>query len=75
MRSRTMLTIVCDACKKAIPGPEKQTGVMYIMDKALCKRCNKELLSKVSEKMENHDKFLFSDYQDQYIDTVKRMCK
>ncbi|HKK66063.1 MAG TPA: hypothetical protein VJ967_09430 [Clostridia bacterium] len=70
-----MLTIVCDACKKAIPGPEKQTGVTYIMDKALCKSCEKKLLNNVSEKMEKHDKFLFSDYQDQYIATVNSMCK
>jgi len=70
-----MLTIVCDACKKAIPGPEKQTGVKYIMDKALCKSCEKKLLNNVSEEMEKHDKFLFSDYQDQYIATVNRMCK
>jgi len=70
-----MLTIVCDACKKAIPGPEKQTGVVYITDKALCKRCEKQLLNKASEEMEKHDKFLFSDYQDQYIATVNRMCK
>lgn len=70
-----MLTIVCDACKKAIPGPEKQTGVVYIMDKALCKPCEKQLLNKVSEEMGKHDKFLFSDYQDQYIATVNRMCK
>jgi len=70
-----MLTIVCDSCKKAIPGPEKQTGVVYITDKALCKRCEKQLLNKVSEEMEKHEKFLFSDYQDQYIATVNRMCK
>ncbi|MDZ7792287.1 MAG: hypothetical protein U5P10_00950 [Spirochaetia bacterium] len=70
-----MLTIVCDACKKAIPGPKKQTGVVYIMDKALCKVCEKNLLSKVSAEMEKHDKFVFSDYQDQYIATVNRMCK
>ncbi|MCF7947632.1 MAG: hypothetical protein K9M94_03435 [Spirochaetia bacterium] len=70
-----MLTIVCDACKKAIPGPEKQTGVIYILDKALCKSCEKKLLTNVSDEMEKHDKFIFSDYQDQYIATVNRMCK
>jgi hypothetical protein len=70
-----MLSIVCDACKKAVPGPEKETGVVYITDKALCKRCEKKLLDTVSEEMSKHKRFVFSDYKDQYIKSLNQLCK
>ncbi len=70
-----MLTIVCDACKKAIPGPEKENGVVYITDKALCKGCEKKLLDRVTEEMFRHKRYVFSDYKEQYLKTLNQMCK
>ena len=70
-----MLSIVCDACKKAVPGPEKDTGVVYITDKGICKRCEKKLVDTVSEEMAKHKTFIFADYKDQYIKTLNQMCR
>ncbi len=70
-----MLSIVCDSCKKAIPGQEKETGVVYITDKGICRNCEKKLLDKVSEEMAKHKRFVFSDYKDQYIKSLNQMCK
>lgn len=70
-----MITIVCDSCKKAIPGPEKQTGVVYILDKALCRKCEKDLQESVSEEMDKQKKFRYRDYQDLYLKTMYKMCK
>ena len=70
-----MLTIVCDACKKAIPGPEKETGVVFITDKSLCRSCEKKLLDTVSEEMARNKKYIFSDYKDQYVKSLNKMCR
>jgi Fe-S cluster biogenesis protein NfuA len=70
-----MLSIICDSCKKAIPGPERQTGVVYILDRALCKGCESKLRTHVSEEMLKHRIYKFSDYKDTYIKTMQKMCR
>jgi len=70
-----MLTIVCDACKKAISGDQKETGVVYILDKALCRKCEGKLLDSVAEDMAKMKIYRFADYKEKYISTVRKMCK
>jgi len=70
-----MLTIVCDACKKAISGDQKKTGVVYILDKALCRKCEGKLLDSVAEDMAKMKIYRFTDYKEKYISTVRKMCK
>ncbi len=70
-----MLTIVCDACKKAISGDQKETGVVYILDKALCRKCEGRLLDSVAAEMEKKRVYRFADYKDTYINSVRKMCK
>ena len=70
-----MLTIICDACKKAIPGAQKETGVVYVLDKALCRKCEGRLLDSVAADMEKKSVYRFADYKEKYISTVKKMCR
>ncbi len=70
-----MLSLICDSCKKAIPGPEQQTGVVYVLDKSICKGCAKKLSGQVSEEMLKHKSYKFSDYKDTYIKTIQKMCR
>ncbi|HDQ14077.1 MAG TPA: hypothetical protein ENN41_04600 [Sediminispirochaeta sp.] len=69
-----MISIVCDACKKAIPGPEKLTGVKYVLDKAICKSCAKELDRQLAEEMGKRDKYKLSAYRNLYVKTLYKMC-
>ena len=70
-----MLQIVCDSCKKAIPGQEKETGIVYIADKTLCRACEGKLESKVREAMAKHDKYNLRIYKSNYEKILNQMCK
>jgi len=71
----TMLMIVCDACKKAVSGDQKETGVVYVLDKALCRKCEAALRDSVSEEMLKQKVYRLADYRDRYITTMKKMCR
>lgn len=70
-----MLTIICDACKKAVSGDQKETGVVYILDKALCRKCEGILLDSVAADMAKKRVYRFVDYKENYIKTVRKMCR
>jgi len=70
-----MLSIICDSCKKAIPGTDWGTGLVHVLDKTMCKKCEKKLMDSVSEEMQKHKIFKFTDYKDTYIKGLHKMCR
>ena len=46
-----MITITCDACKKAIPDAVREKNYSVFLDKNLCLPCREELENTVSEEM------------------------
>lgn len=70
-----MLSIICDSCKKAIPGTDWATGVVYILDRTMCKKCEKKLRDDVAQEMQKHRTYKFSDYKDLYIKSLQKQCR
>ncbi len=70
-----MTAIVCDACKKAIPGARRGDNYMSILDKQLCEPCSDELLGVTKQQMRTHRPYTFKDYNDTLVRNLGQMTK
>jgi hypothetical protein len=63
-RRVTMTAIVCDACKKAVPGARKDENYFSLLDKDICEPCHDNLRDAVKKQMRTRRPYLFKDYQE-----------
>ncbi len=70
-----MVSIVCDSCKKAIPGAHKDVNLFYYADKSLCAPCRDKLDVKIKEAMKKERTYSFQKYRDTMMRNLQGMCK
>jgi hypothetical protein len=68
-----MTAIVCDACKKAVPGARKDVNYFVILDKDLCEPCIEGLKQVTGQQMKVRRPYLFKDYQDSLVKNLGQM--
>ncbi len=69
-----MITITCDACKKAIPGAVREKNYSVFLDKNLCLPCREELENTVSEEMSKKTQYQLKEYKKLLAQTLNKMC-
>ncbi len=70
-----MTAIVCDACKKAIPGARRGENYMSLLDKELCEPCADELLNVTKQQMKPRRPYTFKDYYEFLTRNLGTMTK
>ncbi len=70
-----MTAIVCDICKKAVPGARKDENYFVILDKDICEACHDELRDVTKQQMRARRPYLFKDYQDSLAKNLGQMTR
>ena len=70
-----MTAIVCDACKKAIPGARRGDNYSSFLDKELCEPCTDELLDITKQQMKPRRPYTFKDYNDTLVRNLGPMTR
>jgi hypothetical protein len=69
-----MITIVCDACKKAIPNAQSGKNLIFIRDKMLCLSCDSDLEAKTRVSVSKNRTYTLTDFQNNYLANLRKMC-
>ncbi len=67
-----MTAIVCDVCKKVVPGARKDVNYFVILEKDLCVPCEDQLQDAVRDQMAARRPYQFADYKDVLAKTLAR---
>jgi hypothetical protein len=59
-----MTAIVCDICKKAVPGARRDVNYTVVLDKDLCIACTEDLQDTTKQQMMARRPYIFKDYYD-----------
>ena len=59
-----MTAIVCDICKKPVPGARRDLNYFTILDKDICESCHDELREATKQQMRARAPYTFKDYYD-----------
>jgi uncharacterized protein with PIN domain len=70
-----MTAIVCDACKKAVPGARKDVNYVAVLDKDICEECSEELLTVTKQQMKGRRPYTFKDYQETLVRNLGQMTR
>ena len=70
-----MTVIVCDICKKAIPGARRGDSYLTILDKDVCIPCSDDLLDAAKAQMASKRPYLFKDYQETLAKNLSQMTR
>jgi hypothetical protein len=70
-----MTAIVCDACKKAVPGARKDVNYYAMLDKDICEACSEELLNATKMQMKGRRPYTFKDYQETLARNLGQMTR
>ena len=68
-----MTAIVCDSCKKPVPGARREVNYFTILDKDLCEPCRDELRDSTKQQMRGRQPYTFKDYYDFLSKNLARM--
>jgi hypothetical protein len=68
-----MTAIVCDACKKAVPGARNGYNYSVVLDKELCEPCMDELLNVTKVQMKNRRPYTFKEYNEFLVRNLGEM--
>jgi hypothetical protein len=68
-----MTAIVCDACKKAVPGARKDVNYMVVLDRELCETCGDQLLNVTKVQMKSRKPYTFKDYNDILVKNLNQL--
>jgi hypothetical protein len=69
-----MTAIVCDICKKAVPGARKDVNYTVVLDRDLCIPCTDDLLDATKKQMQARRPYIFKDYYDLLTRNLVQMC-
>ncbi len=70
-----MTAIVCDVCKKAVPGAHRGVNYVTILDKDICEGCSEELLHATKMQMKPRHPYTFKDYNDTLVKNLTSMTR
>jgi hypothetical protein len=59
-----MTAIVCDICKKPVPGARRDLNYFTILDKDICESCHDGLRDATKQQMRGRSPYTFKDYYD-----------
>lgn len=69
-----MITIICDACKKAIPNARSGVNTVYIGDKTMCKKCEAELEGRTRDALAREREYTLMSFKNHYTSLLRKMC-
>jgi hypothetical protein len=72
-RRDSMTAIVCDICKKGIPGARKDVNYVTVLDRDLCIDCHDEVQDVAKMELRTRRPYIFRDYQDTLTKQLLRM--
>lgn len=70
-----MTAIVCDICKKAVPGARRGDSYVTILDKDICEGCSDELFNATKMQMKIRRPYTFKDYNDTLVRNLSSMTR
>ncbi len=70
-----MTTVVCDSCKKSVPGAVRKENYVTYLNKAICLSCEKKMLLTVSDKMAKKNSYGFSEYKNVLKTELEKACR
>jgi len=70
-----MTAIVCDVCKKAVPGARRGENYFTFLDKDCCEDCRDELMQATKMQMKPRHPYTFKDYNDTLVRNLGSMTK
>jgi hypothetical protein len=68
-----MTAIVCDICKKAVPGARRDINYMTVLDKDLCVPCADQLHDVTKAQMAVRRPYMMKDYYDTLAKNLSQM--
>jgi hypothetical protein len=68
-----MTAIVCDACKKAIPGARSGVNYSVVLDREVCEPCMDQLLNVTKVQMKGRKPYTFKEYNDFLVKNLNQM--
>jgi len=68
-----MTAIVCDICKKPVPGARREINYFTILDKDICEGCHDGLKNETKQQMRTRQTYTFKDYYDTLARNLKQM--
>jgi hypothetical protein len=74
-KERNMTAIVCDICKKAVPGARKDVTHIALLDKDICLECSDDLMDATKQQMKGRKPYLFKDYQETLVKNLTQMAR
>ncbi len=70
-----MICIICDSCKKSIPGPRRDVSYMTLLNKDLCPDCSGKLEKGVGVLMAREDKYSSEVYNSHRTTLLMKMTR
>ena len=70
-----MTSVICDSCKKSIPGPHREVNYVTILNKDLCIPCSRKMESGIREGMAREKSYHlenFSMYQKAVLSRITK---
>jgi hypothetical protein len=59
-----MNNVICDSCKKVIPGAKREVNYITFQNKALCTACTEAWDQEVREEMGKKGRYSLQDYKE-----------
>ncbi len=59
-----MNSVICDACKKVVPGAKREENYFTFQNKSLCHNCYEAWDREVREEMGKKGRYSLNDYKD-----------
>jgi hypothetical protein len=72
-KERDMTDIICDACKKPVPGARRDYNYVTFMDKDLCLSCEEKLRLSMRKATFSGKTVIFKDYQETLAKNLHKM--
>ena len=70
-----MTSVICDSCKKSIPGPHRDVNYKTLLNKDLCLPCVEKLEAGVKELMAREKSFHMEDHGSHQKMVLSRLTK
>jgi hypothetical protein len=70
-----MTAIVCDACKKPVPGARREVNYFTILDKDLCESCHDGLRDETKQHMRTRQPYTFKEYYETLAKNLGSMTR
>ena len=70
-----MTTVICDSCKKSIPGPHREVNYVTLLNKDLCVPCSKKLELSARELMEKERAYHLEAFKKHQREALTKLTK